>query len=163
MLRPVRCVQHFTVPCSSIRKGVRKLRKQLRQPHTSSRRARTHSDPSSTLGSSPGVVEKRILGVFSLCTSDGTMSSSVAFGGGHRWWAIWIIRLSPSSGSMNHQTRTCGAGLFVSLHFLRRHKIWGSGTPRAGPQRLSSGLWRTYNARSCKRPSENDPSRQLGE
>ena len=70
VLEPVRCVQQFAVPCSSIRKGGWKLRKQLRQPHRSSRRATTHCNSSSTVGSSPGVVEKRILGVFSLRTSD---------------------------------------------------------------------------------------------
>ena len=42
-----------------------------------------HASPSSTVGSSPGVAEKRILGVFSLRTSDGTMSSSIAFGNRH--------------------------------------------------------------------------------
>ena len=59
-------------PCRALRsgKGVWKLRKQLRQPHRSSRRATTHSNPSSTVGSSPGVAEKRILGMFSLRTSD---------------------------------------------------------------------------------------------
>ena len=40
--------------------------------------AADHTDPSSTVGSSPGVVEKRILGMFSFRRSDGTtMSSSV--------------------------------------------------------------------------------------
>src|ERR671920_365517 len=70
MLRSVRGVRQFAGPCSSIMKGVWKLRKQLWQPHRSSRRVTTHSNSSSTLGSSPGVVEKRILGVFSLRASD---------------------------------------------------------------------------------------------
>ena len=60
--------------------------------------AADHVDPSSTVASSPGVAEKRILGVFSFRTSDGTtMSSSVALAG-RRWWGIRIIRICPSIG-----------------------------------------------------------------
>jgi hypothetical protein len=70
-------------PCRALRsgKGIWKLRKQLRQPHRSSRRATDHDNSSSTVDSSPGVAEKRILGVFSFRTFDWTMSSSIAFGG----------------------------------------------------------------------------------
>jgi hypothetical protein len=33
-----------------------------------------------------------MLGVFSSRTSDGTTSSSIAFGSRHRWWDLWVIR-----------------------------------------------------------------------
>ena len=71
--------------CRALRsgKGAWKLRKQLRQPHGSSRRATDHDDSSSTVGSSPGVVEKRILGVdpsLAACKPVGAILAALAGG-----------------------------------------------------------------------------------
>ena len=81
-------------PCRALRsgKGSEKASEATPAARRSPRRATTHSNPSSTVGSSPGVLKKRMLGVFSSRTSGGTTSSSIAFGGRHRWWDIWVIR-----------------------------------------------------------------------
>jgi hypothetical protein len=71
--------------------------------------AADHTDPSSKVGSSPGVAEKRILGVLSLRTSDDDYEQLCCVCGSPQMVGIWVIRPSPSRGSMYHQTRTCGA------------------------------------------------------
>ena len=78
--------------------------------------ATVHTGRSSIVGSSPGVAEKRILGVFSLRTSEGTMSSSIAFGNRHRWWGIWVIRPSPSIAGWSIGRADGRPRLFVPLH-----------------------------------------------
>jgi hypothetical protein len=149
--RPVRRVQQFAVPCSSIKEGVWKLRKQLRQPRRSSRRATTHSNPTSTVGSSPGVVEKRILGMFSFRMSDGRLSAVLLSLG-----AATDGGASGSSGSPH--PRQDGAsdvpmrcrGHSSARIFVRRHEMCGlRHAAFSGPQGPSSGLWWAVHAGSC--------------
>ena len=76
--------------------------------------AADHADPSSTVGSSPGVAKKRMPGIFSLRTSDGTMSSSIALGATTEVGHLGHSAL-PIHSRMKHRTHSCEAGA-IRLH-----------------------------------------------
>ena len=98
-----------------------------------------HANRSSTVGSSPGVAKKRMLGVFSFRTSDGTMSSSIAFGGRHRWCHLGNPAL-PIQSRMEHLMHSCETGAIRLPASSCAATRSGSGTRRAGPQKPSSGM-----------------------
>jgi hypothetical protein len=110
--RPGLLVVCITAPyCGAVSEcDLRSLGRRFSGPTVARAGAADQDNLRSTVGSSPGVAEKRILGVFSLRTSDEDYKQFRCVCEPPQMVGIWIIRLSPSSGSMNHQTRTCGAG-----------------------------------------------------
>jgi hypothetical protein len=96
--------------------------------------AADHANPSSTVGSSPGVAKKRMPGVFSFRASNGLRAVLLRLrvatdGGGHLDHPALPIQRQhvPSDAHMR------GRGYPSPCIFMRRHKEWGSGTPHAGP------------------------------